>query len=80
MVWLGGRVITHLLPERRNFGMVFQGYALFPGFAQKTPPDPAGRRDRKFSTALVRADRHFSLGLLRIDHARALVQLRTNLE
>lgn len=24
------RVITHLPPERRNFGMVFQGYALFP--------------------------------------------------
>ena len=23
-------VITHLPPERRNFGMVFQGYALFP--------------------------------------------------
>jgi putative spermidine/putrescine transport system ATP-binding protein len=29
-VWLGERDITHLLPERRNFGMVFQGYALFP--------------------------------------------------
>jgi putative spermidine/putrescine transport system ATP-binding protein len=27
---LDGRVITHLPPERRNFGMVFQGYALFP--------------------------------------------------
>ncbi|MEX2648894.1 MAG: ABC transporter ATP-binding protein [Alphaproteobacteria bacterium] len=25
-----GRAITHLPPERRNFGMVFQGYALFP--------------------------------------------------
>jgi putative spermidine/putrescine transport system ATP-binding protein len=24
------RVITHLPPDRRNFGMVFQGYALFP--------------------------------------------------
>jgi putative spermidine/putrescine transport system ATP-binding protein len=24
------RVITHLTPEKRNFGMVFQGYALFP--------------------------------------------------
>ena len=24
------RVITHLPPEKRNFGMVFQGYALFP--------------------------------------------------
>jgi putative spermidine/putrescine transport system ATP-binding protein len=27
---LDGRVITGLLPEQRNFGMVFQGYALFP--------------------------------------------------
>jgi putative spermidine/putrescine transport system ATP-binding protein len=27
---LDGRDITHLPPEERNFGMVFQGYALFP--------------------------------------------------
>lgn len=27
---LDGRDITHLPPEQRNFGMVFQGYALFP--------------------------------------------------
>jgi ABC-type Fe3+/spermidine/putrescine transport system ATPase subunit len=33
MVWLGERDITHLLPERRNFGMVFQGYALFPNLS-----------------------------------------------
>ena len=29
-VFLDGRVITRVPPERRNFGMVFQGYALFP--------------------------------------------------
>ncbi|MGI9382414.1 MAG: ABC transporter ATP-binding protein [Methyloligellaceae bacterium] len=29
-VSLDGREITQLLPERRNFGLVFQGYALFP--------------------------------------------------
>jgi putative spermidine/putrescine transport system ATP-binding protein len=29
-VMLSGRPITLLPPERRNFGMVFQGYALFP--------------------------------------------------
>ena len=29
-VLVDGRVITRLLPEKRNFGMVFQGYALFP--------------------------------------------------
>ncbi len=25
-----GRIVTHLAPEKRDFGMVFQGYALFP--------------------------------------------------
>ncbi|MCC7272066.1 MAG: ABC transporter ATP-binding protein [Alphaproteobacteria bacterium] len=29
-ILLDGAPITHLPPERRNFGMVFQGYALFP--------------------------------------------------
>jgi putative spermidine/putrescine transport system ATP-binding protein len=29
-VLVGGRPITHEPPEKRNFGMVFQGYALFP--------------------------------------------------
>ncbi|WP_374448928.1 ABC transporter ATP-binding protein [Stella sp.] len=29
-ILLDGRAITRLPPERRNFGMVFQGYALFP--------------------------------------------------
>jgi putative spermidine/putrescine transport system ATP-binding protein len=26
----GDRVINEMPPEKRNFGMVFQGYALFP--------------------------------------------------
>jgi len=29
-ILLDDRVITHVPPEKRNFGMVFQGYALFP--------------------------------------------------
>ena len=29
-VTVDGREITHLPPENRNFGLVFQGYALFP--------------------------------------------------
>jgi putative spermidine/putrescine transport system ATP-binding protein len=29
-ILLNGQPIQHLPPERRNFGMVFQGYALFP--------------------------------------------------
>jgi iron(III) transport system ATP-binding protein len=29
-IHLGGREITHLAPEKRNVGMVFQNYALFP--------------------------------------------------
>lgn len=30
IISLGAEPITHLPPERRDFGMVFQGYALFP--------------------------------------------------
>jgi putative spermidine/putrescine transport system ATP-binding protein len=30
VIRIDDRVITHLPPEKRNFGMVFQGYALFP--------------------------------------------------
>ena len=29
-IQFGGRLVTTLLPEQRNIGMVFQGYALFP--------------------------------------------------
>jgi putative spermidine/putrescine transport system ATP-binding protein len=29
-IWLDGKRIDHLPPERRGFGMVFQNYALFP--------------------------------------------------
>lgn len=31
-VWIGGRDVTSLPPERRNIGIVFQSYALFPHF------------------------------------------------
>ena len=30
VIWLGEREITHIPPERRETGMVFQNYALFP--------------------------------------------------
>lgn len=29
-VWIGGKNVTHLSTHKRNLGMVFQGYALFP--------------------------------------------------
>jgi putative spermidine/putrescine transport system ATP-binding protein len=29
-IWIGGRAVVGLPPERRNIGMVFQNYALFP--------------------------------------------------
>jgi ABC-type Fe3+/spermidine/putrescine transport system ATPase subunit len=29
-IWIGGKDITNLPPEKRNVGMVFQSYALFP--------------------------------------------------
>jgi len=52
------RVITHLPPEKRNFGMVFQGYALFPHLTvadnvafplavRRIGRDDAGRRVRE---------------------------------
>jgi putative spermidine/putrescine transport system ATP-binding protein len=54
-ILLGGRDITHLPPYRRNTGMVFQGYALFPHLTaaqnvafglemRKTPPADRARR------------------------------------
>ncbi len=52
------RVITKLPPEKRNFGMVFQGYALFPHLSvadniafplrvRRTPAAEAGERVRR---------------------------------
>jgi putative spermidine/putrescine transport system ATP-binding protein len=29
-IWIGGREITHVQPHRRNIGIVFQNFALFP--------------------------------------------------
>jgi putative spermidine/putrescine transport system ATP-binding protein len=63
---LSGRPITHLPPERRNVGMVFQGYALFPHLSV------AGNvafplRVRRLSKADIAS---------RVDGALELVQLR----
>ena len=54
------RPITHLPPERRNFGMVFQGYALFPhlsvadnvAFPLTVRKRPAEEKARKVQAAL----------------------------
>ena len=59
-ILLDGRVITHQPPEARNFGMVFQGYALFPhlsvaenvGFALKVRKQPREVIDAKVRAAL----------------------------
>ncbi|BCH29873.1 polyamine-transporting ATPase [Mesorhizobium sp. L-8-10] len=56
-----GRDITDLAPEKRNFGMVFQGYALFPhltvaeniGFALRRRGVARQERDRKIADALA---------------------------
>lgn len=29
-IWIGGREVTHVQPHRRNIGVVFQNFALFP--------------------------------------------------
>ncbi|WP_204350964.1 ATP-binding cassette domain-containing protein, partial [Serratia marcescens] len=57
---LDGRSIGHLPPEQRNFGMVFQGYALFPhmtvqdnvAFPLKVRKRPAAEIKEKVDAAL----------------------------
>ena len=52
---LDGQPILHLPPERRHFGMVFQGYALFPhmtvadnvGFGLEMRKTSRSERDRR---------------------------------
>jgi iron(III) transport system ATP-binding protein len=57
-IWIGGRDVTTLRPERRNVGMVFQSYALFSHLnvfenvafglrAAKTPREQLGGRVQK---------------------------------
>ncbi|MFQ5984484.1 MAG: ABC transporter ATP-binding protein [Alphaproteobacteria bacterium] len=59
-VFLDERRITHLPPDKRNFGMVFQGYALFPhmsvfdniAFALKVRRRPQAEIDQRVGEAL----------------------------
>src|SRR6185312_13168665 len=54
---MGERVITHLPPEKRNFGMVFQGYALFPHMTvRENVGFPLKVRGRSRSEAAKRVD------------------------
>lgn len=56
----GERVITDMPPEKRNFGMVFQGYALFPhltvarniAFPLETRKQPRAEIERRVAQAL----------------------------
>jgi putative spermidine/putrescine transport system ATP-binding protein len=60
------RVITHLPPERRNFGMVFQGYALFPHLSVRDNvafPLAVRRTPRAQAAARVRE----ALGLVQLE-------------
>src|SRR5436190_6592548 len=57
---LDGQPIDHLPPEKRNFGMVFQGYALFPhlsvfenvAFPLRVRRQPRAEIDKKVRQAL----------------------------
>jgi putative spermidine/putrescine transport system ATP-binding protein len=59
-VLVNGRDVLPLPPERRNFGMVFQGYALFPhltvldnvAFALRAKGAAKGERNRRARTAI----------------------------
>jgi putative spermidine/putrescine transport system ATP-binding protein len=58
--FLGEQSITHLPPDKRNFGMVFQGYALFPhmtvadniAFALKVRRRPRAEIEEKVGRAI----------------------------
>lgn len=59
-LWFGDREVTHLPPNRRNTGMVFQNYALFPhlnvfenvAFGLKARRVPAAEQVRRVGRAL----------------------------
>jgi putative spermidine/putrescine transport system ATP-binding protein len=65
----GERAITHLPPEKRNFGMVFQGYALFPHMSvgeNVAFPLKVRGRARAETTAMVKS----ALDLVQLGHLR----------
>ena len=63
---LGGRDVTSLPPQRRNTGLVFQGYALFPHLAA-AENIAFGLQMRGLSDAVVREKVGSALRLVRLD-------------
>jgi putative spermidine/putrescine transport system ATP-binding protein len=63
---LAGRDVTHLPPYRRNTGLVFQGYALFPHLTAAENV-AFGLEMRKLPDALVREKVARALKLVRLD-------------
>jgi putative spermidine/putrescine transport system ATP-binding protein len=63
---LGGRDVTHLPPYRRNTGLVFQGYALFPHLTAAENV-AFGLEMRKLPDAVVRERVARALKLVRLD-------------
>lgn len=65
-ITFGPRDITHLPPEKRGFGMVFQHYALFPhmsardnvGFGLEARKVPRAERERRANEALANVGLH----------------------
>ena len=66
-VWLEGRDITAVAPERRDFGLVFQNYALFPHLSVRENVE-FGLRVRHVPKAERRARALETLELARISH------------
>jgi putative spermidine/putrescine transport system ATP-binding protein len=66
-VRLDGRDITRLPPERRNFGVVFQNYSLFPHLSVQKNVE-FGLRVRGISAAERRRRARETLALARIEH------------
>src|SRR2546427_6867358 len=65
-IQLGGRDVTNLPPHRRNTGLVFQGYALFPHLTAAENV-AFGLEMRKLPPATVREKVAAALRLVRLD-------------
>ncbi len=67
-IWLDGRPIDHLPPEKRGFGMVFQNYALFPHLTVERNI-AFGLELRRLPKAEIRARVRQALSLVQLDPA-----------
>ncbi len=68
-VFINGKEITHLHTSKRNFGIVFQSYALFPNMTA-IENISYGLRNRKISKSEINNRTKDLLALVNLDHAK----------